>query len=60
MNKKDNIQLAYNFKLRNLSKQEYKTLRYLARTSKNLYNVVLYYQKKSVELINKLNENRDN
>lgn len=60
MSKKDNIQLVYNFKLRSLSKQEYKTLKHLTRTSKNLYNVILYYQKKSVELINKLNENRKN
>ncbi len=59
MNKKDNIQIVYNFKLRNISKQEYKTLRYLTRTSKNLYNVILFYQKKSVELINKLNKNRE-
>lgn len=60
MSKKDNIQIVYNFKLRNISKQEYKTLRYLTRTSKNLYNVILFYQKKSVELINKLNKNRKN
>lgn len=60
MSKKNNIQIVYNFKLRNISKQEYKTLRYLTRISKNLYNVILYYQKKSVELINKLNENRGN
>ena len=60
MNKKDNIQIVYNFKLRNISKQEYKTLRYLTRISKNLYNVILFYQKKSVELINKLNKNREN
>lgn len=60
MSKKDNIQLVYNFKLRNISKKEYKTLRYLTRTSKNLYNVVLFYQKKSMELIDKLNKNREN
>lgn len=60
MSKKDNIQLSYNFKLRSLSKQEYKTLRYLARASKNLYNVILYYQKKGNELINRLNEDREN
>lgn len=36
MNRKDNIQIVYNFKLRNISKQEYKTLRYLTRISKKL------------------------
>lgn len=60
MSKKDNIQIVYNFKLRNISKQEYKTLRYLTRISKNLYNVVLFYQRNSIELIDKLNKNREN
>ncbi len=38
------IQLSYKMKLRNIDKKTYKTLQYITKLSKNLYNEAIYLE----------------
>lgn len=52
------IQLAYKMKLRDIDKKTYKTLRYITKLSKNLYNEAVYLERSAYQELVKLNKDR--
>lgn len=56
----DKIQLTYKMKLRNLNKKTYKTLKYVTKLSKNLYNEAIYLERAAYRELSDLNSDREN
>ena len=54
----DKIQLTYKMKLRNIDKKTYKTLQYITKLSKNLYNEAIYLERSAYQELVKLNKDR--
>ena len=54
------IQLTYKMKLRNIDKKTYKTLQYITKLSKNLYNEAIYLERSAYQELAKLNKDREN
>lgn len=55
----DKIQLTYKIKLRNIDKKTYKTLKYVTKLSKNLYNEAVYLERSAYQELAKLNKDRE-
>ena len=56
----DKIQLTYKMKLRNIDKKTYKTLQYITKLSKNLYNEAIYLERSLYKELSSLNSGREN
>ena len=56
----DKIQLTYKMKLRNINKKTYKTLQYITKLSKNLYNEAVYLERSAYQELLRLNKDREN
>lgn len=52
----DKIQLTYKMKLRNIDKKTYKTLQYITKLSKNLYNEAIYLERSAYQELSNLNK----
>lgn len=56
----DKIQLTYKMKLRNIDKKTYKTLQYITKLGKNLYNETIFLERSAYQELLRLNKNKEN